>query len=52
MGDVVLEVLEDLAVVGEVGPVLGNREVLEGQPPLRGVDVQALVAGRQPLGFL
>jgi hypothetical protein len=52
MGDIGLEVGQDLAVVREVGPVGRDREVLEGQPPLRGVDVQALVAGRQAVGVL
>ena len=44
--DVVVEVLQELGVVREVGPVARHRVVLERQPPLGGVDVQRLVAGR------
>jgi hypothetical protein len=52
MGDIGLEVGQDLRCGGEVGPAGGTGKVLEGQPPLRGVDVQALVAGRQSVGVL
>jgi hypothetical protein len=48
--DIVFEILMQLGVVGEVRPVSGDREVFERQAPFRGVDVQALVAGRHPIG--
>ena len=50
--DVVLEVLEEFGVVREVGRSAETREVLECQAPLRRVDMQALVAGRHPVGIL
>jgi len=42
---VVLEVLQQLAVVRKIRPVRWNRKVLEGQTPLRGIYVQAGIAG-------
>jgi hypothetical protein len=48
---VVVEVLQDLGMVGKVGPIVRNRVVLERQAPLRGVDVQAPVARRHPVGI-
>ena len=52
MVHIVVEVLQQLAVVREVRPAGRHRIVLEGQAPLGGVDVQALVAGRKPVGIV
>ncbi len=46
---VVLEVAQDLAVVGIVGVVVGHRIVGVGHPRLRGVDVERLVGRREPV---
>ena len=46
MVDIVVEVLQQLAVVRKVRPAGGHGIVLKGQTPLGRIDVQALVAGR------
>ena len=50
MVHIVAEILQQLAVMGKVRPVRRDRKILEGQPPLGGVDVQALVAGGEAVG--
>jgi hypothetical protein len=49
---IVLEVLEQLSVVRKVRPVGGDREILEGEAPFGGVDVQAGVAGLHAVGIV
>ena len=52
MVDIVLEVLQQLAVVRKVGPIFRHRILLEPETEFGGVDVQRLIASRQTVGVL
>ena len=52
MVHIVVEILQQLAVVRKVRPAGGHWIVLEGQAPLGRIDVQALVAGRVAVGVV
>ena len=49
---IVAEILPQLRMAGEIGPVRRHRIILERQPPFRRVDMQRLVAGRLAVRIL
>ena len=43
MVDIVMEVLKELRVMGEIRPIVWHRKILKGEAIFRGVDMQALI---------